>query len=306
VSGGRLFEMKAVKILISTFNGEQYLEEQLKSLLKQKNVEVKIQVRDDGSTDRTQEILERYKKAGKLEWYSGRNIGPARSYMELIYGVAESEYYAFCDQDDVWLEDKLEKATKKLSEYPENIPALYYGLPQLVDEELRKIEAPKSSKDRMLDFNSALIESNATGCTMVFNASLLTQLKKGIPDYIAMHDRWAHKVCIAVKGHLYFDENVPILYRQHSKNVVGISSSYAKKVKKKLFGSKECRSRTIKSLLNIYKEEMSPEEIRLATLVANYRDNGICKLKLLLCRKVRCNYFLRNVVFRIMVVLGTF
>ena len=96
---------KKVLILLSTYNGERYIKEQIESLLKQENVKVSILVRDDGSTDGTINILNEYQKQGKLKWYTGENLKPAKSFMNLVENAPEYEYYAFCDQDDVWLKD---------------------------------------------------------------------------------------------------------------------------------------------------------------------------------------------------------
>ena len=76
--------MKKVLVLLSTYNGEKYLKEQIDSVLAQKNTDVSILVRDDGSTDKTLEILEKYKKDGKLEWYTGKNLKPAKSFLNLV------------------------------------------------------------------------------------------------------------------------------------------------------------------------------------------------------------------------------
>ena len=109
--------MRNILVLMSTYNGEKYLKEQIDSILAQKNVEVTIQVRDDGSTDGTIRILEEYQKCGKLNWYSSTNMGPAKSFLDLVYNAPlKYDYYAFCDQDDYWKEDKLYKAIETVSE----------------------------------------------------------------------------------------------------------------------------------------------------------------------------------------------
>ena len=99
-----------VCVLISTYNGEKFLDEQIASILAQKGVEVDILVRDDGSSDMTCSLLERWQKEGKLKWYKGENLGFARSFMNLLKTASVYDYYAFCDQDDVWLPEKLKKA----------------------------------------------------------------------------------------------------------------------------------------------------------------------------------------------------
>ena len=104
--------MKKVCVLMSTYNGEKYLKEQIDSILKQKGVKVNLLVRDDGSTDNTLSLLEEYKKKGLLDYCCGSNMKPARSFMELLSIAPDSDYYAFSDQDDYWEHDKLFNAVK--------------------------------------------------------------------------------------------------------------------------------------------------------------------------------------------------
>ena len=95
--------MKKVTILLSSYNGETYLDEQLESIEAQKDVQTRILVRDDGSTDHTCDILDQWQQKTNLKWYCGENIGPARSFMDLLRQAGDSYYYAFSDQDDYWL-----------------------------------------------------------------------------------------------------------------------------------------------------------------------------------------------------------
>ena len=126
--------MRNILVLMSTYNGEKYLKEQIDSILAQKNVEVTIRVRDDGSTDGTIRILEEYQKCGKLNWYSSTNMGPAKSFLDLVYNAPlKYDYYAFCDQDDYWKEDKLYKAIERLEHFDDK-PALYHCELEIVDE----------------------------------------------------------------------------------------------------------------------------------------------------------------------------
>ena len=113
-------EMK-VCVLISTYNGERFLEEQIASIIAQKGVEVDILVRDDGSSDMTCSLLERWQKEGKLKWYKGENLGFARSFMNLLKTASGYDYYAFCDQDDIWLEDKLQRAVAALEKIEDKV-----------------------------------------------------------------------------------------------------------------------------------------------------------------------------------------
>lgn len=99
-----------VTVLMSTYDGENFLRDQIESILNQEDVYVHLIVRDDGSKDRTINILEEYQSRGKLEWYSGKNLGSARSFLNLVSKSPDNEYYAFSDQDDVWFSKKLKRA----------------------------------------------------------------------------------------------------------------------------------------------------------------------------------------------------
>ncbi len=94
--------MDSIVVLMSTYNGEKYIREQLDSIFNQEGIDVKVVVRDDGSKDTTHAILDEYKKTHELVWYTGENLKSARSFMDLIYQAPESDYYAFADQDDYW------------------------------------------------------------------------------------------------------------------------------------------------------------------------------------------------------------
>ena len=97
-----------VAVLMSTYNGEKYLNEQIDSILSQSgNFELSLLVRDDGSTDETINILNKYQNLGKLKWYSGKNLGPGKSFIDLLYKTHGYDYYAFSDQDDVWMTGKI-------------------------------------------------------------------------------------------------------------------------------------------------------------------------------------------------------
>ena len=132
--------METVCVLMSTYNGEKYLQEQLDSIINQVGVNVRILVRDDGSTDSTTDILNNYKREGYLDWYSGTNLKSARSFMDLVNRAPESEYYAFSDQDDYWLPTKLQVAVNVLKSADSRKSALYYSRTTLVDENLLPIK----------------------------------------------------------------------------------------------------------------------------------------------------------------------
>jgi len=272
--------MKSITILMSTYNGEKYLEEQLESLLGQKNCNLKILVRDDGSSDDTIKILERYKKKELLDWYKGSNLKSANSFMDLIKNAPKTDYYAFCDQDDVWNNDKIEIAIDTLEKIGNNEkPLLYCSNYELVDEALVSINIDNHHKSST-NFSDAIVGSCCTGCTVVFNQKLIDYLRKEYPKNILMHDDWAHKVCLAVGGIVYYDERPMLKYRQHKNNVDGGVHNIKKRIKNilKRIREKDCiRSKQIENLVKIYGDYMSKKNKIIANEIIQYKHYNIIK-----------------------------
>jgi len=297
---------------MSTYNGDRYLENQIDSLLAQEGVEVEILARDDGSKDRTLEILEEYKGAkSNFDYYIGENLGPAGSFLDLMKHAPTADYYALCDQDDTWLPDKLKIAVEAIQQrkYEDNTPILYYGMPRFADNDGKLLKGPRGIYEKSLDFPSCLIKSNSTGCTMVFNRELLELINSKTPGPITMHDEWLHKVCLAVGGTLIYDEDVHILYRQHGGNTIGGQLSLWKVLKRywKTFANPDCiRSKCIKSVVDSFGDKMSPQDCEMAEKVASYKDSFENRIKLLLDKGIKTEYPKRNFMFKLAVLWGIF
>ena len=226
--------MDSVCVLLSTYNGETYIEEQLDSLLRQKDVDLRIVIRDDASKDNTIKIIEDYIKnntsgAGITLLESDGNLGPAKAFLELLKKAPSADYYAFCDQDDVWLEDKIEKTRRHMERLEEDggkdRPALVFSDLAVVDEDLCVI-AKSMNEYQKLDpertgFGDLLIQSVVSGCTMMMNRACVEKAMQGFnPDNIIMHDWWCSLVAARFGRISYLDE-APILYRQHGGNSIG-------------------------------------------------------------------------------------
>lgn len=288
-----------VIVLLSTFNGEKFLKEQLYTLYSQENVDLSILVRDDGSTDSTCTILDREQQKGKLSWYNGGNKGPAASFWELLANAPESPYYAFCDQDDVWDKDKLKTAVEHLSR-SNGKPALYFCQTRLVDSDLKEIKSVNISP--LLTFEESLIYHFATGCTMVINDALRKILLKYTPQYMRMHDLWTYLVAQAIGADIYFDPTPHISYRQHNDNAVGLKKSFAfvwKSRIKRILNNEYIRYRLANELLKGYEAEMSEENNETAKLIANYKNSISSWLKLLCNRKIKSASPSINITYRI-------
>ena len=130
--------MQSVLVMMSTYNGGRYLREQLNSILIQKGIALDIMIRDDMSTDDTKSILDEYKKKNKnISVIYGKNVGACQSFFELMKNAKlKYNYYAFCDQDDVWMDDKLITGINRLSDVKNDKPSLYYSGQTIVDDNL--------------------------------------------------------------------------------------------------------------------------------------------------------------------------
>lgn len=215
--------MDTIAVLMSTYNGERFLREQIDSILGQQgDIRVCLLVRDDGSSDRTQAILEEYRLSGKLEWYTGGNLGPAHSFLDLLKRYPDYEYYAFADQDDFWMPNKLlfgVKALKKIE-----VPGLYCANAELVDENLNSLGRNVYRAIPRTDFFTLMCSGGLLGCSMVFNNKLASLVcNEEMPGKIVLHDFYLAALCSAVGGEIIFDKCSHMKYRQHGNNVVGVS-----------------------------------------------------------------------------------
>lgn len=267
-----------VTVLMSTYNGEKYIKEQIDSILQQQNIHVNLLVRDDGSNDRTLEILDRYSKENLLKYYAGKNLKTARSFLKLLQDSPDSQYYAFSDQDDIWKPNKLIRAITMMKKNDDKVdqPILYAGSFQMTDENLHFISGGEGHYTTST-FANAIVYSCCTGCTMVMNKALRDLVNEGgIPDHLLMHDDWVHKVCLAMGGKVVFDDKPFMLYRQHGNNVDGGIHTFHDKVRK-VWHEKKSRSRIMSGqltdLFEIYGNKM-PHENRKLLLSALKRGKG--------------------------------
>lgn len=220
-----------VCVLLSTYNGERYLAEQLESILRQENVTLSLVARDDGSQDHTWAILSDYaQRYVNLRLFRGENLGAANSFFWLLeHADADAEYFALSDQDDVWLPNKLSRALLHLSPADDRAPLLYFSRFEIVDAELRHLA--HSPPARRLGFANALVQNQATGCTMVLNRALRALILSALPERTIMHDWWIYLVASAF-GTLVYDEIPTLKYRQHAGNAIGTSATLLEKMRR--------------------------------------------------------------------------
>ena len=215
-----------VAVLMCTFNGERFLNEQLESLARQVGVTVDIFVSDDGSTDRTISILEGWKSrwsSGIFEIFSGPMQGHSENFRNLAQRAkCNADYIAFCDQDDIWHQDKLARAISCIARHSENARVLYGSRSRTIDEEGRALGFSRLVR-RTPAFRNAIIQNFAGGNTMVFNRSAFDLFVDSIRlTSFVTHDWWGYIIVSGSGGWVYYDKEPHIDYRQHASNIVGV------------------------------------------------------------------------------------
>ncbi len=211
--------LHSVIVLMSTYNGERYVFDQLQSILPQLPETGKIIVRDDGSTDQTAAKVVSCEDS-RITLILGENLGFGASFLTLLQFVPSgAEMVMFADQDDIWLPGKIERAQQFLRPLSGQ-PALYGSAQTLVDANLNQLGATAPWK-RGPSLSSALTENIITGCTAALNQKAVALLQyAGSPKQIYFHDWWSYLV-VSAFGIVVHDNESRILYRQHSNNQIG-------------------------------------------------------------------------------------
>ncbi len=230
-------------VLLSTFNGAAYLTALLESIRKQNWPHWDLWIRDDGSHDGTFEILEDFAMRSKSEGMTGNrvhvirgeNAGISGSFFQLLEQAGD-DYggYAFCDQDDIWLPEKLERAAQALKE---GQPMLYHARQWLMDQNSGKREL--SARPANTGFANALVQNQVVGCTLVVNSRLrscvLQALRStdGLHSRIIMHDWWCYLLGSGI-GTIHYDPHPVILFRRHEESTTPVAAGLFEIMRKRL------------------------------------------------------------------------
>lgn len=267
--------MATVDILMATYNGEKYVREQVESIQKQSFTDWRLLVSDDCSTDATIDIIQSLMNKDKRIKIVSRGIrhGSAKSNFMNLLTKSDAPYVMFCDQDDVWLPNKIEMTyfgMKGMEQDKEDVPLLVFTDMEVVDRELNTLHC---SFERMSNINphrttlsQLLAQSVGAGCTMMINRTAVKYaLKQKCYEGIVMHDWWLSLICSAF-GHILFINKPTSLYRQHGENEVGASnySPFAR-----VFQFEEMRKSVLSTIQQAiafretYRNEMTINQIRI-------------------------------------------
>jgi hypothetical protein len=218
-----------VAILLSIYNGEEYLEAQLDSIVAQTHRDWVLLWRDDGSSDGGRRIMQHFAEAIGHDRCieltdTQRHVGATRSFLTLLNAAAAYELVSFCDQDDTWHAEKLQRAVDQIETVPATVPALYCARKIVVDAELRPIrESPRFR--RAPRFADTLAGNIASGSTMVLNRAAVGWINRLRPPEPSFHDWWCY-IGVAAAGGRIIADNMPVMrYRQHGGNAIGMASS---------------------------------------------------------------------------------
>lgn len=299
--------MSRVAVLMSTYNGEKYLRQQIDSILEQKgDFELQLIVRDDGSKDNTIAILEGYAKDKRITWYQGTNCGPAKSFMELLKKTEGYDYYAFADQDDFWMENKVASGLKMLSV---GEPQLYCANGMVVNENLEYLGNNVYKKKPSTDFNTMLCAGGLLGCTMIFNDKLANAVRENeMPDFMVMHDFYLALICSGMGGRIIYDNDAYIKYRQHGGNVIGVSHGILGKIKDRIRSIKHKSSVSIaeqaQDILDKYQEIILDKNTNFLRKVANYKKSIWSRVCLAASFKTKYVNINKSITLRLAILLG--
>lgn len=223
-------QLKRIAVLMATFNGARYIKAQIDSILTQQGTTLDLFLRDDGSDDQTLDIIGEYLVENQNVFLieSDERLGAAGSFLELMNAVpTHYEYYAFADQDDIWMPNKLEKCRLKLEHLGADEIGIAYCGYRYIDENGSPLGTYKTAAETEISWKSAVVENPAAGFSILMNRACLIAARLSKEKYkrVRMHDFWVHQVAFLL-GRTQRVPECLVDYRIHSSNTVGIKKDY--------------------------------------------------------------------------------
>lgn len=219
---------------MATYNGEKYLAEQLQSIEDQTHENWRLVISDDGSNDNTLTIAKQFQQKwgdGRVEIRQGPESGFCQNFLSISCDTQiRADLYAYSDQDDVWVKDKLSRAVTYFNAHNHlQLPRTYCSRTEIVDENLNPLGfSPEFTLPR--SFRNALVQNIAGGNTMVFNQAAKELLEQAGALKVVSHDWWLYQIVKGAGGVVFYDPKPSLLYRQHSCALVGSNASFKAKV----------------------------------------------------------------------------
>lgn len=288
---------KKVAILMSTYNGEKYIEKQLESIFNQTYKNIEIIVRDDESKDNTMNILEKYKD--KIKIIKGKNKGFVGSFFELLKLSETADYYSFADQDDIWEKDKIENAVKKLEKVEKRIPVLYCTNYKICNEKMEFVSNHNMPKN--ISFTNSLVECIAPGMTMVINSEARKLLLNEKATQCYYHDWWIYMLCSSL-GKVIYDNIQSVNYRRHQASYTKTDTNF---IQTQIWRIKQILNKDyfikMKKQMELFKEiygkELKQEDAEILELLT--KNNIKSRIKKCMYGKPFRNNLLDELIIRI-------
>jgi glycosyltransferase involved in cell wall biosynthesis len=299
-----------VHVLLATYNGVEYLGEQLRSIESQSLPVARVTIRDDGSSDGTQSFSQEWAKGKSyVRFLQGTRLGVTNNFFTLLKDSEEGcNYFAFCDQDDVWLPDKIERAVTVLRKYSAEEPVLYCSRVEYVNEKLGHMGY--SRIPNRISFANALVENIATGCTVVLNGAARELICKNLPVRSALlHDWWSY-LTVSALGMVVYDEAASIKYRQHARNQEGGTSSSRELFKRRMVrflqraGDKQLLSDQAVEFKRCFGELLSTRDRGILGRFLSIRCGLWSRASYTAAMEVRRQTWIDTAVLRAMILLG--
>lgn len=308
-----------VNIILSAYNGEKYIGEQISSIIDQTYKNWVLYIFDDGSSDLTENIVSEYARNYPEKIFfikNDRNYGSTLSFLyglKYVYNISSDklnnteQFYMFCDQDDVWLKDKIAVSLKVLNKMEKRhaaaTPLSVFTDALIVDENLRFIKESFYKADKLkprhTDLNRLLMENKCLGCTMMMNSAAAAVIR--IPEEgIRYHDWWT-ALSVTAFGHIRYIKVPLIMYRQHSDNQVG-QKDFAGYVSERTSSTDNIRNRLkltfhqAEVFRDAYMTDLKERKLKTIEMFIRMEHEGFFK-KRLICIKYRFfkSGFLRNI-----------
>ncbi len=300
--------MEQVKVVMSTFNGEEHIIRQIDSIIQQSGVHVSILIRDDGSTDETISLLRQYSKDHQqVQVLAGRNIGWRKSFIEVLKVADSAEYYAFSDQDDVWIKEKLEKSIKILRQADSKKPAMVHCNRFSCSEDLKPFDSQSMKVRKPVSRKNALTQEYAQGCTIVMNSAAKKLVTRYQPNEMAPHDFWTGLICYYFGSVYYLDERLIYHVRYNgSQSFAGDIKSGQKSRLKSMFTKKQIYYNPAEDLMSGYSDLLTKEDLSFLKCAATAKRSLVSRMRLLFDRDFRRVSRGGTFLLKINVLLGRF
>jgi rhamnosyltransferase len=305
-----------VNVLMSTYNGEKYVADQISSIFNQRGADIVLTIRDDGSKDHTLDILKELQKKypDKIVLWEGENIGYARSFQKLLrFAQKDADYYAFADQDDIWLADKVLSGVNCLEQMQSDL-GLYASSLSVCDEKLNVLYVNRMDL-KISSLKSDFVRHCLAGCTMIFTDGLRKAVIKAVDEnekIIPSHDFSLSAVAYAY-GEVYVDPNSHILHRRRAGSVTHKANGMMSRLNtecKIIFAGKDksVRIQLAKSVYSLMADgwRMTAENEEFIRNVIHCREDRKSRRKMISDKNFSCGIKVCDLESRLTIMIGNY